>query len=238
MNTVFIISAPSGSGKTTLARLLQEGDPSLLFSVSYTTRQPRSSEENGREYHFVTEAQFNQMVSNHEFLEHAKVHDNLYGTAKRSLREAESQKKDLLLDIDVQGAAQIKSKIPEAVSVFILPPSRKVLEDRLRNRRDSYAEKIDSEETIQRRLRAAGREVENYSKYDYILVNQDLKQTLQQLKAIVLSERAKRSGCELSAEQRRAIEVADRQRLAKVQGEVKPIVESFSPTVVPSGRTR
>ena len=139
MTIVFIISAPSGSGKTTLAKALQESVANLLFSISYTTRHPRSSEQNGREYYFVTEPDFMAMVKRNEFLEYACVHDNYYGTAKRNLQEAERQQKDLLLDIDVQGAAQIKAKIPEAVSVFILPPSRKVLEDRLINRRDSYA---------------------------------------------------------------------------------------------------
>jgi guanylate kinase len=238
MSIVFIISAPSGSGKTTLAKRLQQSDHRLLFSVSYTTRQPRTSEQNGREYHFVSEAQFKTMVKNQEFLEHAEVHDNYYGTAKRSLAEAQKQGKDLLLDIDVQGAAQIKGKIPEAVSIFILPPSRKVLEDRLRNRRDSYAEKINSEETIQRRLRAAAREVENYSKYDYILVNQDLEQSLQQLKAIVVSERAKRLGHKLSGEERKLAEIAEMRRLENVRGEVQHIVESFSLTVAPSGTTR
>jgi guanylate kinase len=235
MSLVFIISAPSGSGKTTLARALQENVEKLLFSVSHTTRQPRSSEKNGREYYFVTVPEFMSMVKKDEFLEYASVHDNYYGTAKRNLAEAQKLAEDLLLDIDVQGAAQIKAKIPEAVGIFVLPPSFKVLEDRLRNRRDSYAEKIDSEETIRRRLRAAAREVENYSKYDYILVNQDLEQSLQQLKAIVASERAKRSGRNLSAEERKLVEVADRRRLARVKAEVQPIVESFSLTATPSG---
>ena len=238
MSIVFIISAPSGSGKTTLAKALQESVANLLFSVSYTTRQPRSSEQNGREYHFVTEPEFMAMVKQQEFLEYACVHDNYYGTAKRNLQDAERQQKDLLLDIDVQGAAQIKVKIPQAVGIFILPPSRKVLEDRLRNRRDNYAEKIDSEETIQRRLRSAAREVENYSKYDYILVNLDLEQSLQQLKAIVGSERAKRSGRKFSTEERKLVEVADGRRLARVSREVQPIVESFSLTATPSGTTR
>ena len=128
MSLVFIISAPSGSGKTTLAKALQESLPKLLFSVSYTTRQPRSSEQNGREYHFITEPQFMDMVKRQEFLEYACVHDNYYGTAKRNLADAQKFEEDLLLDIDVQGAAQIKAKIPEAVGIFILPPSRKVLE--------------------------------------------------------------------------------------------------------------
>jgi guanylate kinase len=237
MSIVFIISAPSGSGKTTLAKALQESVANLLFSISYTTRHPRSSEQNGREYYFVNEPEFMAMVKRSEFLEYACVHDNYYGTAKRNLQEAERQNKDLLLDIDVQGAAQITAKIPEAVSVFILPPSRKVLEDRLRSRRDSYAEKIDSEETIKRRLRAAAREVENYPKYDYILVNLDLEQSLQQLKAIVASERAKRSGRLISAEERKLVEVAERRRLARVSSEVQPIIDSFL-TVAPSGITR
>jgi guanylate kinase len=238
MSTVFIISAPSGSGKTTLAKLLRESDPHLLFSVSFTTRQRRTSEQNGREYHFISENEFKKMVENQDFLEHAQVHDNFYGTAKTSLRDAQTQNKDLLLDIDVQGAAQIKSKIPDAVSIFVLPPSRDVLERRLRDRKDSYAEKIDSEETIRRRLRAAAREVENYSKYDYILVNNDLETTLQQLKAIVLSERARRSGRELSGEERKLTEVADMRRLEKVKNEARRIVDSFSMTVAPSGTTR
>jgi guanylate kinase len=237
MSIVFIISAPSGSGKTTLAKALQESVQKLLFSVSYTTRKPRNSEKNGREYYFVTEPEFMAMVKRNEFLEYACVHDNYYGTAKLNLQESERRQEDLLLDIDVQGAAQITTKIPEAVGIFILPPSRKVLEDRLRNRRDSYAEKIDSEETIQRRLRAAAREVENYSKYDYILVNLDLEQSLQQLQAIVASERAKRSGHPLSAEERKLVEVAERRRLARVNREVQPIIESFL-TVAPSGITR
>ena len=237
MSMVFIISAPSGSGKTTLAKLLQESDPLLLFSVSFTTRQRRTSEQNGREYHFITPDQFKKMVQNGDFLEHAVVHDNYYGTAKNSLRDAQAERQDLLLDIDVQGAAQIKSKIPDAVSIFILPPSRKILEDRLRNRHDNYAEKIDSEETIQRRLRAAAREVENYPKYDYILVNNDLQTTLQHLKAIVQSERARRSGRELSSEERKLAEAADTRRLAKVKSEAQRIVDSFL-TVAPRGTTR
>lgn len=238
MSIVFIISAPSGSGKTTLAKALQESDPQLLFSVSYTTRLPRSSEQNGREYHFVSEPQFKQMVKDDQFLEHAVVHDNYYGTPKRYLQEAQRQGKDLLLDIDVQGAEQIKAKIPKAVGIFVLPPSRGVLERRLRDRKDNYAEKIDSEETIKRRLRTAAREVENYSKYDYILVNNDLDTTLEQLKAIVLSERGHRSGRELSNRERKLAEVAERRRLSQVQSEVRPIVESFSLAVAPSGTTR
>jgi guanylate kinase len=238
MSIVFIISAPSGSGKTTLAKALQESDPHLLFSVSYTTRIPRTSEQDGREYCFVSEPQFKKMVTDKEFLEHAIVHDNYYGTAKRSLEEAQAQGMDLLLDIDVQGAEQIKGKIPEAASIFVLPPSQKVLERRLRDRKDNYAEKIDSEETIKRRLRTAAREVENYSKYDYILVNNDLDTTLQQLRAIVLSERARRSGREFSSQERKLAEVAERRRLSQVQSEVQPIVHSFSLTVAPSGTTR
>lgn len=238
MSMVFIISAPSGSGKTTLATRLKDGVSKLLFSISYTTRLRRTSEQNGREYYFVTAPQFEEMVRGDEFLEHANVYGNYYGTARRFLREAESTDQDLLLDIDVQGAEQIKRSIPQAVSIFILPPSKKVLEDRLRNRRDSYAEKIDSEETIQRRLRAAAKEVENYSKYDYILVNQDLEQTLQQLKAIVLSERMQRSNNQLSGEERKLKEVAEKRRLANVRGEVQHIVDSFSLTAAPSGTTR
>ncbi|PYV51096.1 MAG: guanylate kinase, partial [Acidobacteria bacterium] len=166
MTNVFIISAPSGSGKSTLVNEIRQMVSNLSFSISYTTRNPRGSEQNGREYFFVTRHEFEAMIQKDEFLEYARVFEtDYYGTAQRFLKKAEEEGKDLLLDIDVQGAAQIKSKLPDAVSIFILPPNRTELEQRLRSRGQ------DSEEKIHRRLEEARREIENYDKYDYILVN-------------------------------------------------------------------
>lgn len=187
MSKVFIISAPSGSGKSTLVNELRRAVARLDFSISYTTRPPRGSEQNGREYYFVSRQEFERMLAADEFLEHADVFGHYYGTARRFLREAQARNNDLLLDIDVQGAAQIKQKMPEAVSVFVLPPSREELERRLRRR--SQAEHMASEQVIQRRLHTASKEIENWPKYDYILVNDRLEYSIDQLKAIVLCER-------------------------------------------------
>ena len=187
---LFIISAPSGSGKTTLTNELLRLVPDLQFSISYTTRPPRGSEQSGREYFFVTSDQFEQMMADGGFLEHACVFGHYYGTAKRFLADAFAAGKDLLLDIDVQGAAQVKRKMPEAVSIFIMPPSRSVLEFRLRNR--SQSEHVVEEEVIRRRLDGARKEIENYENYDYILVNDRLEQSIDQLQAVVSAERAKR----------------------------------------------
>ena len=187
MSKVFIISAPSGSGKSTLVNELRRAVDRLDFSISYTTRPPRGSEQNGREYYFVSRQEFERMLAADEFLEHADVFGHYYGTARRFLREAQARNNDLLLDIDVQGAAQIKQKMPEAVSVFVLPPSREELERRLRRR--SQAEHMASEQVIQRRLHTASKEIENWPKYDYILVNDRLEYSIDQLKAIVLCER-------------------------------------------------
>jgi guanylate kinase len=161
--------------------------PDLQFSISYTTRTPRGREKEGCEYFFVSREQFEEMIHNQEFLEHADVFGNYYGTAKRFLNKAESDNKDLLLDIDVQGAEQIKRKLPEAISIFIMPPNRAELERRLRERSQ------DSEPVIQKRLKAAEREIENYRKYDYILVNDRLEDSIEALKSILLSERLRHS---------------------------------------------
>jgi guanylate kinase len=187
---LFIISAPSGSGKTTLTNELLKLVPGLEFSISYTTRPPRGSEQTGREYFFVSKDGFERMLARDEFLEHACVFGHYYGTAKRFLADAVAQGQDLVLDIDVQGAAQVKRKMPEAVSIFIMPPSREILEFRLRNR--SQNEHVD-DVTVRRRLDGARKEIENYSNYDYILVNDRLEQSIDQLKAVVSAERAKRS---------------------------------------------
>jgi guanylate kinase len=230
MSIVYIISAPSGSGKSTLVNELRKIVPNLDFSISYTTRKPRGSEENGKDYYFVMRPEFDAMVRREEFLEHADVHGKCYGTARRFLREAEQKGKDLLLDIDVQGAAQIKAKMPEAVSIFVLPPDRKTLEWRLRNR----SENPDDE--IQRRLATAGREIENYDKYDYILVNDRLEDSVEALKAIVLAERSRRSGCVPSADDSQNQQTAEQCRLENVRERVQPILASFASASVPGGR--
>jgi guanylate kinase len=130
MSRVYIISAPSGSGKSTLVNKVREIVPGLKFSISYTTRAPRAGEQNGREYFFVSPAEFEEMIGKDEFLEHAKFDGNYYGTARRFLALADQEGKDLLLDIDVQGAAQIKGRLADAVSIFIMPPNRRELEKR------------------------------------------------------------------------------------------------------------
>ena len=226
MSIVYIVSAPSGSGKSTLVNELFKMVRNLDFSISYTTRPPRGSEQNGKEYFFVSKKEFEAMIAADEFLEYATVFGNYYGTARRFLKEAENRSNDLLLDIDVQGASKIKEKIPEAVSIFILPPDREKLEWRLRSRG------LDSEEVIRRRLDTARREIENYEKYDYILVNNLLEQSADELKDIVLAERLLRSGAELTSEERRLVEVAKACRLEQARERVQPILASFNPQVV------
>jgi len=221
MSIVYIVSAPSGSGKSTLVNELFKVVKHLDFSISYTTRPPRGSEQNGKEYFFVTKEQFEAMIEADEFLEYANVFGYYYGTAKRFLRDAEARGNDLLLDIDVQGAQQVKKSIPDAASIFILPPDREKLEWRLRNRG------LDSEGVIRRRLDTARREIENYSKYDYILVNERLERATDELKAIVLAERIKRSGRKPSPEELRLLETARSCCLDQARERVRPILESF-----------
>jgi guanylate kinase len=220
---VYIISAPSGSGKSTLVNELLKSVSDLEFSISYTTRAPRGSETNGRQYYFVTRPEFEQMIRDDEFLEHAEVFGNYYGTARRFLRDAEENGRDLLLDIDVQGSAQIQQKLPQATSIFILPPNRKTLEERLRKRSE------DCEEVIQRRLVTASREIENYDRYDYILVNDRLEDSIENLQAIVRSERLLRAGRPLTGDETRLVAIADRCRLANMRGRLKQILDSFNP---------
>lgn len=227
MSTVYIISAPSGSGKSTLVNELRKLISCLDFSISYTTRRPRGSEQNGREYFFVPIQDFEEMIARGEFLEHANVFGNYYGTAKRFLQEAERSGHDLLLDIDVQGAAQIKSKIPDAVSIFILPPDKKTLEWRLRNR------SLDTEEVIQRRLLTAAKEIENYRSYDYILINDRLEDSIDELKAIVLSERLRRSGAKLANGDKRILATAERCLLPNIRERLQPILASFALSATP-----
>jgi guanylate kinase len=224
MSIVYIVSAPSGSGKSTLVNELFKMVSGLDFSISYTTRPPRGSEQNGKEYFFVSKQEFEAMIAADEFLEYANVFGNdgdYYGTSRRFLREAEKRGHDLLLDIDVQGAAQIKKKLPDAVRIFILPPDREKLEWRLRNRG------LDSEAVIRRRLDTARREIENYSKYDYILVNNLLEQSADELKAVVLAERIKRSGTKPTPEEERLLTTAKTCRLDQARERVQPILASF-----------
>ncbi len=218
---VYIISAPSGSGKSTLVNELLKKVSDLEFSISYTTRPPRGSETNGRQYYFVSRAEFEKMIKENAFLEHAEVFGNYYGTAQRFLREAEQHGRDLLLDIDVQGARQIQDKLPDATSIFILPPDRKTLEERLRKRSE------DSDEVIERRLDTATREIENYQRYNYILINDQLEDSIKLLRAVVRGERLLRTGRTLSDEEKKIVALGDCCRLANVTERLKPILASF-----------
>jgi guanylate kinase len=230
---VYIISAPSGSGKSTLVNELLKLVPTLDFSISYTTRAPRGSEQNGKQYYFISREEFEAMVRADEFLEHAKVfgnQGNYYGTARRFLNDAQQKGHDLLLDIDVQGAQQIKEKLPDAVSIFVLPPDRRELEWRLRKRSE------DAEEVIERRLLAASREIENYDKYNYILINDKLQESIESLQAIVEGERLQRSSQPLAAREREIVDLANRHRLENIREKVEPILMSFR-TLAPSARS-
>jgi len=225
MSGVFIISAPSGSGKSTLVNKVREIVPGLKFSISYTTRNLRGDEQDGREYYFVSTSEFKKMIEHDDFLEYAEVHGNYYGTARSFLTLAHQEAKDLLLDIDVQGAEQIKARIKDAVSIFLLPPNRQELEKRLRTR------SLDKEEVIQRRLVTASREIENYEKYDYILVNDRLDESVDLLKSILLAERKKRPGVQEqtkeSADDNHLMIKAERCRLENVRERLQPILASF-----------
>ncbi len=222
---LFIISAPSGSGKSTLVNQLRSLVKDLDFSVSYTTRAPRGSEQQGREYQYVTEARFEEMIARDEFLEYARVFGKYYGTPFRSLEDARAAGKDLLLDIDVQGAGQVGKKIPDAVSIFVLPPNPDELQMRLRNR--SIAEGKLDEEEIARRLAKARGEIEAYRQYRYILVNDRLDYAVESLKAIVMTERARRLGAPQDPEASRMMQLADRCRQANAADRLEPVLASF-----------
>lgn len=180
--SLLVVSSPSGAGKTTLCHRLVREFPRVMFSVSYTTRQPRRGEVNGVDYHFVDEARFEQMVADGEFAEWAHVHGNRYGTTISAVREAIEGGRDVLFDVDYQGGRQIKAKFQaEAVLVFVLPPSLAELERRLRQRA------TDSPESIERRLAKAHDELKQYGIYDYIVVNDDLDKAYERLRAIYLA---------------------------------------------------
>jgi guanylate kinase len=176
---LYVVAAPSGAGKTSLVKALMEREARIQFSVSYTTRKPRANEIPGRDYHFVSTERFDAMAANGEFLEHAKVFDNCYGTGVRTVQEALANGEQLLLEIDWQGARQVRARLPEALSIFILPPSRLALEQRLKGR------STDSDEVIQRRLRDAANDLGHWHEFDYVVVNDKFDQALQDLQAIV-----------------------------------------------------
>jgi guanylate kinase len=182
---LFIISAPSGTGKTTLCKQLAANLPGLWHSISYTTRKPRPGEEQGRDYYFVEEQTFQEMVARNDFVEWAHVYGHLYGTPWKSLTEKIDQGVDVLLEIDVQGAMQIKKRFEDSVSIFILPPSMTVLRSRLQIRAS------DTPEEIQRRLHKVKEEVWSYREYAYIVRNEDLALSLRDLESIFWSERLK-----------------------------------------------
>ena len=183
---LLIISSPSGAGKTTLCNRLRGEFPDLRFSVAHTTRSPRPTEVDGREYHFVETARFEAMVREGAFAEWARVHGNLYGTSVAEIDVARRDARGVLFDIDYQGARQIKARLPEAVSVFILPPSLSELERRLRGRG------TEDEATTRRRLDNAKAEIEHYGFFDYVVVNDELSRAYEQLRAVVYAERSRR----------------------------------------------
>jgi guanylate kinase len=188
-----IVSSPSGAGKTTLTTRLLERVSGARFSVSHTTRRPRTNEQDGREYHFVDREQFERLIAEDGFLEWAEVHGNLYGTSRLELERSRGAR-GVIFDIDHQGARQIKSGSPDSVAVFILPPSMQVLEQRLRGRRS------DDEATVQRRFRAALEEIAHYGLFDYVLVNDDLDEATTQLISIFLAEECRRGRASRRAE--------------------------------------
>jgi guanylate kinase len=197
---VLIVSGPSGSGKSTLVEKILEL-PGTLLSVSCTTRPPRKTESSGKWYNFISEEEFRRMVERGEFLEHARVFGrHSYGTPRKWLEEARARGLDLVLEIDVQGAAQVKQKLPSAVAIFILPPSRQELEKRIRARGQ------DSEEEIARRLERARQELERYREYDYVVVNDDLERAGREVQAIVTGLRC---------------------QMARNEGRVRGILKSF-----------
>ena len=182
---MIVVSAPSGAGKSTVLSRVLRAEPGLRFSVSHTTRRPRPGETDGVEYHFVERSAFEALRKEEALLESAVVHGELYGTSWLEYQRAEREGVDLLLDVDVQGAAKVRARLPDAVAVFVLPPSFAALEERLRGRGDA------SEEAIRRRLQAAGDEVGHYGEYDYVVVNDDLDACVATVVAVVKAARAR-----------------------------------------------
>ena len=182
---LFIVSSPSGGGKTSLVRALLEAEPEMRLSVSYTTRAARPGEVEGRDYHFVTAPVFERMLEAGEFLESAVIYGNRYGTSQKWIERERAEGRDVLLEIDWQGAQQVRRLMRQVVSIFILPPSPEVLESRLRGRGQ------DSEEVLARRLAAARHEIAHVSEYDYVIINEDFNRAAQDLRSIIRAERLK-----------------------------------------------
>jgi guanylate kinase len=182
---LFIVSAPSGAGKTTLCKKLVSTLPNLRFSVSYTTRQPRLEEINNRDYTFISREDFRSMIEKGEFIEWAEVHDELYGTSRKRLEELMESGSDVILDIDTQGAMQIKNKFKEGIYVFILPPSLDILRKRLEDRL------TDREEIIEKRINRAISEIKTYTEYDYVIINDILEKAIKELESIVIAQRTR-----------------------------------------------
>ena len=185
--TLYVFSAPSGAGKTSLVKALLEKTDSIGVSVSHTTRDPRPGEENGKDYNFVSQDEFKSLIDQNAFLEHAQVFDNFYGTSQIWVESELAAGRDVILEIDWQGAEQIRQQMPDTVTVFILPPSREELHSRLTGRGQ------DSEETIERRMRDAVSEMSHYNEFDYIIINDDFEQALEQLRSVVLARRQRAS---------------------------------------------
>ena len=198
---LFVVSSPSGGGKGTLIQRVLKQVPNLSYSVSFTTRAPRNGEVNGREYFFITPERFEEMVAANEFLEWAHVHSKLYGTSRQQVTREIAEGRDIILEVDVQGAASVRALMADSVSIFILPPSFEVLKQRLE------ARGTDSPEELDLRLRNAPMELKDYSAFQYVILNDDLDRAANQMTAIVHAERA---------------------RLSRQEAKVKRVVEAFS----------
>ncbi|MEN1927203.1 guanylate kinase [Luteimonas sp. MJ293] len=184
--TLFIVAAPSGAGKSSIVNACLARDPAVSLSISFTSRPPRPGEQTGQHYHFVDEAEFERMVEAGEFFEHARVHGDLKGTAKQSVEPQLAAGRDVLLEIDWQGARQVRAQVPDAVGVFILPPSRAALEERMRKRGQ------DSDEVIARRLAAARDEMARHDEFDYLIVNEHFDVAVDEMCAIFVASRLRR----------------------------------------------
>ena len=184
--TLYMVAAPSGAGKSSLVNAVLARDPALSLSISFTSRGPRPGERHAEHYHFVDDAEFQRMIDAGDFFEYARVHGDWKGTARQSVEPQLATGRDVLLEIDWQGARQVRAKVPDAVSIFILPPSRQALEDRMRRRAQ------DSEETIARRLAAAQEEMSHYAEFDYVIVNEDFAVATEDLASVITASRLRR----------------------------------------------
>jgi len=184
---LFIVAAPSGAGKSSLVNAVLARTPGIALSISYTSRGPRPGERHAQHYHFVGKDEFERMIAAGDFFEHALVHGDYKGTAKQSVEPQLAAGQDVLLEIDWQGARQVRKQVPDALSVFILPPSREALESRMRNRGQ------DSEETIRRRLAAAREEMSHYDEFDFVIVNEDFETAVSEMQAIFIGSRQRRN---------------------------------------------